>query len=70
VPEGLTSTEQLVRTGTELARLILLQALSVERYQAIAKPFSVSKVKARKRAIVVSVSVWVLVLIVSGLALR
>ncbi|RUS78242.1 hypothetical protein EGW08_014011 [Elysia chlorotica] len=70
VPKALRSAEQLARTGTDLARLILIPALSMERYQAIARPFSVSKTTARRRAVLVSVAVWLLVLLVSGLALR
>ncbi|GFR83497.1 hypothetical protein ElyMa_005976500 [Elysia marginata] len=70
VPVELYRLELLVRTSTDLARLLLIQALSFERYQAIARPFSVSKATARRRAIVVSLTVGGAVVLLGGLAIN
>ncbi|KAK6995350.1 hypothetical protein BgiMline_012019, partial [Biomphalaria glabrata] len=52
IPHYFHNVELFVRTSTEAARLLLMLGLSVERYQAIAKPFSVSKVQASWRAMI------------------
>ncbi|GFN84544.1 protein cln8 [Plakobranchus ocellatus] len=70
VQESLYKGELLTRATTELARLLLIQALSVERYQAIARPFSISKAKARQRAIIVSIIISGVVMVLSGISLR